>query len=83
MPKKMTECTGKEILTEVYGHLGFKSETADLLADANCISCLLPLNTSQFMPRSPVLGLEDHLPPIYKGLEHPYALVTALKRILD
>jgi hypothetical protein len=29
-----------------------------------------------------LLGLTEELPETYKGLEHPWALVTALKRIL-
>ena len=125
--KPMSECTGTEILVELYSHLGFESDIPRFLEAANCIPCMLLYTTSQFMPRSPgdrpevippgtanlafigqyceipddvvytveysvhsarlavnaLLGLPDDLPPTYKGLEHPYALVSALKRILD
>jgi oleate hydratase len=125
--KPMSECTGTEILVELYSHLGFESDIPRFLEAANCVPCMLPYTTSQFMPRSPgdrpevippgtanlafigqyceipddvvytveysvhsarlavnaLLGLTDDLPPTYKGLEHPYALVSALKRILD
>ncbi len=124
--KKMSECNGREILTEIFSHLGLQSEAPMLLQSANCIPCMLPYTTSQFMPRTPgsrpavvpagtanlalvgqycelpddivytieysihsahlavtsLLGLPDKMPPTYKGLEHPYALVSALKRIL-
>ena len=122
----MSECSGREILEEVYFHLGFQSDIPAFLESANCIPCLLPYTTSQFMPRAPgdrpevipagtsnlaligqyveipddvvytmeysvhsarlavtsLLGLSEELPETYKGLEHPWALVTALKRIL-
>lgn len=124
--KKMSECSGREILEEVYFHLGFQSDIPAFLESANCIPCLLPYTTSQFMPRAPgdrpevtpagttnlaligqyveipddvvytmeysvhsarlavtsLLGLSEELPETYKGLEHPWALVTALTRIL-
>jgi oleate hydratase len=125
--KRMSECTGSEILVELYSHLGFQPDMPAFLAAANCIPCMLPYTTSQFMPRAPgdrpevipagtanlafigqyceipdnvvytieysihsarlavtaLQGLPDDMPPTYKGLEHPYALVTALKRILE
>lgn len=125
--KRMSECNGKEILVELYSHLGFQADIPRFLAAANCIPCMLPYTTSQFMPRAPgdrpevipagtanlafigqyceipddvvytieysihsarlavtsLLGLPDTIPPTYKGLEHPYALVSALKRILQ
>jgi oleate hydratase len=125
--KRMSECSGEEILVELYSHLGFDSEIPTFLATANCIPCMLPYTTSQFMPRASgdrpeviptgtanlgfvgqfceipddvvftieysihsarlgvtsLLGLSEELPPTYKGLEHPYALVSALKRILE
>ena len=49
--KKMSECTGEEILTEVCSHLGFQKELTDIIASAECIPCLMPFITSQFMPR--------------------------------
>jgi oleate hydratase len=124
--KPMSECNGTEILIELYSHLGLEREIPGFLANANCIPCMLPYTTSQFMPRTPgdrpevvpagtanlalvgqyceipddvvytveysvhsarlavtsLLNLPEPLPPTYKGLEHPYALTSALKRIL-
>jgi oleate hydratase len=127
VPKTMPECTGAEILTEVFSHLGWTDELAALLEGANCVPCLLPYTTSQFMPRAPgdrpavvppgtidlafvgqyceipdnvvytveysvhsaalavasLLGMPQVVPPAYRGLEHPNALVAALRRILE
>ena len=126
VPKTMPACTGAEILTEVASHLGWADELPALLEGANCVPCLLPYTTSQFMPRAagdrpPVLapgvsnlafvgqyveipddvvftveysihaaalavegllGAPHRLPPTYQGLEHPNALVGAIRRIL-
>lgn len=49
--KKMSECTGEEILTEVCSHLGFSGDITKILKSANCIPCMMPYITSQFMPR--------------------------------
>ncbi len=125
--KKMSDCSGREILIEVFSHLGFQDDIPALLASANCIPCLLPYTTSQFMPRAQgdrpnvipagtanfafvgqyceipddvvytveysvhsarlavaaLLGLAEQLPPTYQGLDHPNALVDALRRILQ
>lgn len=122
----MAECNGREILHELYAHLGFQAELPGLLASSNCIPCMLPYTTSQFMPRAKgdrpgvvppgsvnlaflgrycevpdnvvytveysvhsarlavatLLGFAHELPPTYKGLEHPNALVAAMKMIL-
>jgi len=124
--KRMSDCTGEEILVETFSHLGFQAHIPALLSSANSIPCMLPYTTSQFMPRTgndrpkvipegtvnlafvgqyceipddvvytveysvhsarlavtALLGLEQEIPPTYKGLEHPYALVSALKIIL-
>lgn len=50
--KKMSECNGREILVEVFSHLGFQADIPTLLDTANCIPCMLPYTTSQFMPRA-------------------------------
>lgn len=124
--KKMSGCNGREILVEVFSHLGFQHDMPALLASANCIPCLLPYTTSQFMPRArgdrpavvpadtvnlafigqyceipddvvytveysihsaqlavaTLLGFPHEIPPTYNGLEHPNALVNAMKLIL-
>jgi oleate hydratase len=46
--KPMTECTGAEIIQELYGHLRFDREEA---VTHNCIPCRMPYITSMFMPR--------------------------------
>jgi oleate hydratase len=125
--KKMSECTGREILVEVYSHLGFESDIDALLASANCVPCMLPYTTSQFMPRAKgdrpnvvpestvnlafvgqyceipdnvvytveysihsamiavatLLGFPQVIPPTYKGLDHPNALVGAMRVVLQ
>ncbi len=50
--KKMSDCTGEEILTELLGHLKFDEDKAAIIESANCIPCMMPFITSQFMPRA-------------------------------
>lgn len=50
--KKMAECTGGEILTELCSHLRFDVHAPYILESAICIPCMMPYITSQFMPRS-------------------------------
>ncbi len=52
VPKKMSECTGEEILTELCSHLRFTDELPFILKTSNCLPCLMPFITSQFMPRA-------------------------------
>jgi oleate hydratase len=49
--KPMHACTGREIMTELLGHLGMPIAARSILKDAICIPCLMPYITSQFMPR--------------------------------
>jgi oleate hydratase len=49
--KKMSECTGEEIMIELCHHLGFEAQVAEILESSNCIPCMMPYITSQFMPR--------------------------------
>ena len=46
----MSECSGREILQELCGHLNFDFDTT--FAGANCIPCRMPYITSMFMPRA-------------------------------
>jgi len=65
--KPMAACTGREILTELLGHLGARDEIETILGHAICIPCLMPFITSQFMPR----GKGDRpgvIPAGYKNL---------------
>ena len=49
--KKMSECTGAEILTEVLSHLHFTEQLSHILETSNVIPAMMPYITSQFMPR--------------------------------
>nr|WP_258168017.1 oleate hydratase [Paraburkholderia sp. BL21I4N1] len=49
--KPMQDCTGREILTEMLGHLRIDAEATRILDHANCIPCMMPFITSQFLPR--------------------------------
>jgi len=50
--KKMSECTGDEILTEVLSHLRFTEHVQHLLDTSITIPAMMPYITSQFMPRT-------------------------------
>jgi oleate hydratase len=48
----MSNCTGEEILTELWCHLRFDDQIALMMKTATCIPCMMPFITSQFMPRA-------------------------------
>lgn len=50
--KKMSACTGEEILTEVLSHLRFTEDIPHLLETSIIIPAMMPYITSQFMPRT-------------------------------
>jgi oleate hydratase len=50
--KPMAQCNGREIMTEILGHLRMGEQTADILDHTLCIPCMMPFITSQFLPRS-------------------------------
>ena len=50
--KPMSACTGREIMTEIIGHLHIRGYSAKVLESCNCIPCMMPFITSQFLPRS-------------------------------
>ena len=53
--KTMPECTGREILEELLGHLQFdqdEGEKRELLDTSTCIPCMLPYGISQFLSRA-------------------------------
>ena len=62
--KRMSECTGAEIMTELLSHLRFEQHASALLDSAICIPSMMPFITSQFMPR--VKG--DRPPVIPQGV---------------
>ncbi|PWY84831.1 67 kDa myosin-cross-reactive antigen like protein [Aspergillus heteromorphus CBS 117.55] len=49
VPKPMTACTGEEIATEVFSHLGLPVD--ELLPRSNTIPCVIPLATAPLLPR--------------------------------
>jgi len=49
--KAMSECTGEEILIELFQHLKLGDKTQPIIDAAICIPCMMPFITSQFMPR--------------------------------
>jgi len=49
--KAMADCTGEEILLELFQHLKLGEQAKTILDAAICIPCLMPYITSQFMPR--------------------------------
>jgi oleate hydratase len=51
LKKKMSECTGSEVLVELLGHLRFDAQKDLILSTSNCIPCMMPFVTSQLMPR--------------------------------
>jgi oleate hydratase len=60
VPRSMSDCTGKDILLELCGHLNFGP---DIVASAICIPCRMPYITSMFMPRA----LGDRPLPVPNG----------------
>ncbi|MBC7433741.1 MAG: oleate hydratase [Rubritepida sp.] len=50
--KPMAECTGREIMTEVLGHLRLDTQAAGILKTSICIPCMMPFITSQFLCRA-------------------------------
>jgi oleate hydratase len=49
--KPMSDCTGEEILIELFQHLKLGDKARAIIDAAICIPCLMPFITSQFMPR--------------------------------
>jgi oleate hydratase len=50
--KAMSACTGREIMTEIMGHLRIDSQANKILETCTCIPCMMPFITSQFLCRS-------------------------------
>ena len=49
--KPMSACTGREIMTEILGHLHINAEAAQIMNATICIPCMMPFITSQFLRR--------------------------------
>lgn len=52
VPKRMSECTGREILDELLGHLGFEDIADEVRATTTVRTVMMPYITSQFLRRS-------------------------------
>lgn len=76
--KKMSECNGKEILTELCHHLGFADEMDLILQTSTCIPCLMPYITSQFLPRE-----KGDRPPIIPKNSKNFAFIGQYCEIPD
>jgi oleate hydratase len=50
--KPMSACTGRDIMTEVLGHLRVEADAPNILATSICIPCMMPFITSQFLRRA-------------------------------
>jgi len=50
--KKMSDCTGREILIELLSHLHFMDDMEKIISTSKCIPCMMPFITSQFLPRA-------------------------------
>jgi oleate hydratase len=48
----MSACTGREIMTEIMGHLRIETQAKKILETCTCIPCMMPFITSQFLRRS-------------------------------
>jgi oleate hydratase len=50
--KAMSECSGREIMTEIMGHLRIETDANQILETCTCIPCMMPFITSQFLRRA-------------------------------
>jgi oleate hydratase len=50
--KPMSACTGREIMTEIMGHLRIEADARKILETCTCIPCMMPFITSQFLRRA-------------------------------
>jgi len=49
--KKMSACSGEELLSELLYHWGAEDQIEEILATCKVIPCMMPYITSQFLPR--------------------------------
>ncbi|NVN85201.1 MAG: oleate hydratase [Rhodopseudomonas sp.] len=76
--KKMSDCSGEELMTELIGHLRFDAHKASILKASNCIPCMMPFITSQFMPR-----VAGDRPPVTPPGTHNLAFIGQYCEIPD
>ncbi len=51
--KPMAQCSGEEILFELFSHLGIVEKMQAVLDKVSCVPCMMPFIDSEFMPRGP------------------------------
>lgn len=51
VPKPMSQCSGREIMTEILGHLHADAVADQVLKNCACIPCMMPFISSQFLRR--------------------------------
>jgi oleate hydratase len=49
--KPMSQCTGEEILWELFHHLGIVERMRPVMPSLRCVPCMMPYIDSQFLPR--------------------------------
>ena len=49
--KPMSQCSGEEILHELFSHLGIVDLMRPVMDKVSCVPCMMPYIDSQFMPR--------------------------------
>jgi len=76
--KPMSQCSGREIMTEVLGHLHIKAEAAGILDTCICIPCMMPFITSQFLPRE-----RGDRPQVLPENSHNFAFMGQFCETLD
>jgi oleate hydratase len=50
--KPMSACSGREIMTEILGHLRLEADAVRILGSCTSIPCMMPFITSQFLCRA-------------------------------
>ncbi|HEY8272725.1 MAG TPA: oleate hydratase [Pseudobdellovibrionaceae bacterium] len=65
--RKMSECTGEEIMIELCSHLHFTLELPKILKSSNCIPCMMPFVSSPFLTREKK-DRPQVVPPTYLNL---------------
>ena len=77
--KPMYKCTGREIMTELMGHLHIpKAEQSEMMRGVICRTSIMPYITSQFQPRRP--GDRPNVIPV--GYEN-FAFVSQFAEVPD
>ncbi|MBE9536530.1 MAG: oleate hydratase [Proteobacteria bacterium] len=51
--KRMSDCSGEEILVELFSHLEIMEKMRPLMDKTKCIPCMMPFIDAQFLPRIP------------------------------